>query len=293
LKLARLIEKHRKALGPQDLSDNFGDGVLVQTNQLYAKIRAATLKLGYRYSSEPNIGYEALPFAQLEDILKNKRIPYTNNVTVVEKLVAQLKDDVVWDDVSDGLKKNYVFHESCHAVARSFPASREKSSSAKAFRMMMEESFANTCELLSVADAEDVSLRIFLELNSYTALFEEKTNLKNAIRQSGFETVFKVILLAYLFSNHLHERLDDKQWNRILSLVDASPLPAPQLKSLRALTKIAFTLDARFRSVTTQFHLKLNGINMSADQILKVDILTREGLSEFLQSSVRIVGGLA
>ena len=288
MKLARLLEQHRKALTPKDLADNFGDAVLVHNNQIYGRVRAAALKVGFKYSSEPHAGYEALPFAQLEEILSTKRIPYTNNVAVIEKLVAQLRDDVVWDDVSDGLKRNHVFHESCHAVARSLL----KTEATKALRMMMEESFANTCELLSVANAEEPGHRIFLELNSYTALFEEKTNIKNAIRACGFPVVFKVIWFGYLFSNHLHERLDDKQWTRIVAASGASELPAAYLKALRAFSKLAFTLDARFRMVTTRFHLKLNGIPMSADQIVKVDILASSGLQPFLNSAVQIFDGV-
>lgn len=286
MKLTRLIELHRQNLGPHDLADNFGDGILVRNNRIYGKIRAAALQAGFRFSSEPHAGYNALPFAQLESLLASKSIPYTNNVTVIEKLVAQLKDDVVWDDISDGLRKNFVFHEACHAVARCFAnTNKPENPKAKAFRMMMEESFANTCEFLAVADAEDAAHRIFFELNSYTALFDQKTHIKNSFRDVGFDRVFKILWLAYMHSNYLHEQLDDKQWRRCLAIADAESLPAPQIKSLKMLARIAFTLDPRFRLVTTRFHFKLNGIQMAPQEIVNFDILSEGSLQEFLQSA--------
>ncbi len=289
MKLTRLLELHRQNLGAQDLAGNFGDSILVRNNLIYRKIRASSLQAGFTFSCEPNTAYIALPFAQLENILASKNIPYVNNVTVIEKLVAQLKDDVVWDDISDGLRKNFVFHESCHAVARSFasPGNAEAIKS-KALRILMEESFANTCEFLAVADAEDASHRIFFELNSYTALFEEKTNIKNAIRACGFNCVFKIMWLAYLHSNYLHAHLDEKKWHRCLAIAGADSLPAPQSKALRALSKIAFTLDPRFRLVTTRFHFKLNGISMSPQEILNFDILAEDAIHNFLSSAFQV-----
>jgi hypothetical protein len=289
LKLDRLIEQHRQSLSVQDLADNFGDGFLSRNNQIYAKIRVAALRAGYRFGSEPNVAYQALPFAQLEKILVSKSIPYANNVTVIENLVALLKDDVVWDDISDGLKKNFVFHEGCHAVARSFAKpNKVRDQKSKALQILMEESFANSCELLAVADVEDTSHRIFFALNSYTALFEEKTNIKKAIRNSGFPVVFKIMWLAYLHSNFLREHLDEKEWSRCLAIAGADSVPAPQIKALRALSKIAFTLDSRFRLVTTRFHLKLNGILMTTNEILDFDVLAADGLRDFLDSTRQV-----
>lgn len=286
MKLARLIELHRQNLSSQDLADNFGDGFLVRNNRIYGQIRTAALKAGYRLSSELNADYLALPFAQLEKILASKTIPYANNVTVIEKLAAQLKDNVVWDDISDGLRKNFVFHEGCHAVAREFAGfDQAQDSQSKAFRILMEESFANTCEFLAVADAEDAAHRIFFEANSYTALFEDRKNIVNAIRNSGFSAVFKIMWLAYLHSNYLHDYLDEKQWNRCLVIAGIESLPAPQLKALKTLSKTAFTLDPRFRLVTTGFHLKLNGISMAPQELLQFKILEMSALQEFLQSA--------
>jgi hypothetical protein len=290
LKLSRLIELHRQNLNAQDLADNFGDGFLVKNNRIYGKIRAAALQSGYRFSSDQNNDYSALPFAQLENILGSKTVPYTNNVTVIEKLVKQLKDNVIWDDIADGLRKNFVFHEGCHAVARSIASSGAvHDPKAKAFRILMEESFANTCEFLAVADAEDAGHRIFFEANSYTALFEQKKNIANAIRDSGFPTVFKIMWLAYLHSNYLHEHLDEKQWRQCLAMAELESLPASQLKALKSLSRIAFTLDPRFRLVTTGFHLKLNGISMSPQEIVNFKILEMDSLKSFLNSACQVL----
>lgn len=286
MKLARLIEIHHGTLGEDTLADNFGDGVLVSKNHIYRKIRLAALKAQFKFSSNPQPDYAALPFAQLEEILASRQIPYVNNVSVIEKLVAKLKDDVVWDDISDGLRKNFVFHEACHAVARTFAGTISVAdSSAKAFQVLMEESFANTCEFLAVADAEETAHRIFFELNSYTALFEERHFIKTAVKSCGFECVFKLMWLAYLHSNFLREHFSDKEWRRCLEIAGAASHLPPQLKALKNLSKVAFTLDPRFRLVTTRFHLKLNAISMTTDEILNFDILANVALPKFLESA--------
>ena len=118
LKILRLLELHSQNLDENALIQNLGDAYLLKHNSIFRNVRLGALTAGYSYCSEPSDDFQAFPFSQLESILQKKSIPFFKNVGVLEKLTCKLKDQFFWDDVSDSLKRNYVFHESCHAVAR-------------------------------------------------------------------------------------------------------------------------------------------------------------------------------
>lgn len=285
MKIAKLLELHNQHTNKESLAANFGDGYLLKNNRIYRNIRFAVLERGYKFSNEFNPDYLALPFGQLESILRNRLIPFADNVGVLEKLVLQMKDSVEWNDIADGIKRNYVFHEACHGVARaefevcmanSADCSHLEKQQQKVLQILLEESFANTCELLAIMDANDSAHRIFYETNSYTYLFENRTQLKTAVDEIGESVVFKLLMIAYLHSNFLKNSLDEKSFDRALHLASLGSkleLDSKYKKSLKALSKIAFTLDLRFRAVTTGFHLRLSGLDKTIDQISEFDLM--------------------
>lgn len=278
MKLEQLIEQNESCKSADGLVENFGDYFLIKNNSLFSKIRKAAKKASQKFTCEPNNFYQVLPMSQLEANLNRQEIPFADNLTILKKISKEVKSPIQWDEISDQFKKNYIFHESCHAVIR-----HERNQVLKDFQalplnekiiwMLLEESFANTCELLAVVDAENQAHRIFFEANSYTALFEERTNIKNLISTLGHEIVFKFFLLSYLHSNFLILNLDDKNLNTILQFISTEKPTAQQLKALKALGKIPFKLDSRFREVTTGFYLRLNGIEGAFPQVLKFNFM--------------------
>jgi hypothetical protein len=204
---------------------------------------------------------------------------YIDNVSVLEEIEKRIPKQSVWNDIADNLKGNSVFHESCHLAARSFGKDLDRSlangstlstADAKVLVILLEESFANACELLSILDAEDQVHRIFLELNSYVYMLDDRVHLANAKRDLGAASLLKFILLCYLHANFLRE-IGDRDFDRILALASASGLDAKQKKALRQLSKIAFKLNPRFREVTTRFYLRLN--LLPHENALKFDFL--------------------
>lgn len=286
MKIARLLESHCQVKDPQGLENNLGDSYLLKHNQIFKNIRNIAVESKFKYHSSPSEDFQALPLSQLENILKSKSIPYTNNVQVLEKIVENLKDKINWDDISDGYKRNYVFHESCHAVARSLDeksGQREIDHSSldgqrqHCFQLLLEESFANTCELLAVVDCHDQAHKLFFEINSYTFLFESRTFLKAAIEDLGVVEAFKFFLLIYLHSNFLKNNLSDKAFDRILKIAlgkNKKALGAKEIKNLKALSKIPFTLDLRFRTTTTGLHLRLSGIDKNISELFDFDLIS-------------------
>ena len=281
MKIAQLLEHHQKfASRPHVLSDSLGDGFLVSNNRFFGAIRRAVVAAGFRLSHDAHPAYRALPLSQLDWILKNKTIPYIDNVSVLREVELKIPRVSVWDDVSDNLKGNAVFHESCHGVARSV-AFDFQHPRAQVLKMLVEESFANTCELLSITDAGDPAHRIFLELNSYIFMNDDRTNLRNALNEIGAERVFVFLMLSYLHANFLRP-ISDRDFERLFALaqsagalgaVSGSPLDVKSKKTLRALSKIAFQLNPRFREVTTRFYLRLSGVASEMPATLDFDFL--------------------
>lgn len=276
MKLARLLEAHGKFKPPGALHDNFGDGYLLQHNRIYRNVRAGAGAAGFKYSSERNDLYSALPLSQLGAILADKVIPYLNNVAVLRAIETQRPAVVEWDDIRENYRRNFVFHESGHAVAvtavrASLGAPAAGDRSGAVLRALLEESFTNTCELLAAVDAEDAVHRIFYEANSYTSLFEERSNLKRAGGEFGEKSLFKILWLAYLHSNFLKAGWDDSSWNRVLKFAGVDP--KKNVKGLRALSRVAFQLDPNFRTVTTGFYFRFAGIKGQDETLLSFDFM--------------------
>lgn len=288
MKLRRLLEAHDSGQPSEGLALNLGDGYLCEKNQIFRQIRKHALKNGFRYSTEFDRDYLALPLSQLNALLTKKQLPYFDNVSVLKKINSQVHSELNWDDVSDNLKRNYLFHESCHAVARScFHETQESKSPEHLLRILLEESFANTCELLAVVDVNDPAHRLFYEWNSYTCLIQERVSLNKALEEMGGANLFKYFLFCYLHSNFLKDGLTDSSFQRLVKMVfkDKS-LDPKKLKTLRALAKIAFTLDWRFRKVTTGLHLRLCGFQEAFPQLLDFDFMEVLETRSHLQNSI-------
>lgn len=272
MKINRLLELHEsfQSLG---LPHSLGDGYLMANNRIFRGIRERVLKAGYTLTSDRNEAYEAFPLLQLEEILKNKALPYSNNVIPFASLTPAQRAVISWDDVEGNLKRNFVFHEGSHAVFRSWRPLGTSDISLQVLWTLLEESFANTMELLGVIDAGDAAHRIFYEMNSYVCEFEHRANLNSAEREIGEGILIPFLVLCYLHANFLREKITDTDFKFMLRLVAAEKLPEASLKSLRALSKIVFNLSERFRFQTTDFHLRLAGVKTPYDLLHKMDFL--------------------
>lgn len=276
MKLRLLLQKHNGAEAKDGLVQSFGDSFLVQNNQIYRLIRQAAYQQGFQYSSEFNSYYTSLPLSQLDRLIQDKKIPYYDNVSILQSLDSESPNQIDWDHVCDNLKKNHVFHESCHAVARTIleEAFKDKpTQQIKISLMLLEESFANSCELLSVVDADDAVHKIFFETNSYVCMFEDRHHLKAALNNFDKRSFFKFILLSYYHANFLNDNFTESDFSQCLSLSfgSAQKFGAKEQKILRSLAKNAFALNPRFRFATTGFYLRRHGFAQSVQESLSFD----------------------
>jgi len=270
MKLSNLLQKHTENSDPNGLSNSLGDGFLVRQNRIFQQIRKQTLAMGWTYTDQISADYLAFPMGQLENLLIQKMIPYLNNVDTLKALNEKTRSTLDWDHVIDNLKPNYVFHESCHAVARA-ESPQSPNLQKRLLLILIEESFANTCEFFAIADAHDQVHRNFLEVNSYFTVFEDRTHLKKILEQHSASQIFKFMQISYLHSNFLNERLDEKEFKNILALVEFRS--NPEVKILKSLAENVFALNPRFRYTTTEMYLRLNGIDQAVEQALDFDYL--------------------
>lgn len=294
MKLVTLLQKHSAITESRGLSKILGDSFLVQHNKVYRHIRQKTLELGFTYSDKASEDYLAFPMGQLENFLQQKTIPYTNNAMPLENLNRRAVG-LNWDHIVDNLKPNYVFHESCHAVARSIVSQSLKDTDhfhLKMTKTLLEESFANCCEFFAIAEAHDQVHLMFLELNSYFNVFEDRTILKKTIEKNGASGVFKFMLLCYLHSNFLNESLHEKDFKKIFHLVQFKN--EPELKALKGLSQNAFALNPRFRYATTEMYLRLSGLDIAVQEALNFDyfhfIATNHNLQTCIDQMAMFIG---
>ncbi len=281
MKLSHLIEQHRR-FSSQGLHSAFGDGYLMANNRYYRGVRRAAQSADYSFTCERNESYEALPLLQLENLLTHRQLPYVKNMIAFDSMTAVQMELLEWSDIDGNLKKNFVFHEAAHAVARKIggellPAvSLPKDLPTQqlfALRMIVEESCANTSELFGIVDVGDQVHRIFFQMNSYMENFDFRTHLKNAIVEHGEAQVFRFMFLSYVQANMLRERLSERDVPGMLEFSGIAKTEAKHLKQLRTLSHVAFQLSERFRVQTTGFHLRLAGISSPPQKLFDFDFL--------------------
>ncbi len=270
-----MLELHSKNDSPSALNKSWGDSFLLKHNAIYRAVRLQSAADGFSYQISTDTDYLALPLSQLETLLEQKKIFYTDNVSTLVKVESRIPQTTLWDEVYDNLKRNFVFHESCHAVARtqSILIFGPLSGDQRLIQVLLEESFANTCELLGIAHVEDASHEVFYEFNSYIFIYEIRPLIAELNKQIGFPHVFKMVWLAYLHSNFLYNRLDDKNFNKAVTYLQIQAFDSQTAKKLKSLLRVTFELNPRFKEVTTGFYLRYAGLVKTKRNINEIDFM--------------------
>jgi hypothetical protein len=272
LKLFKLLDLHKAHNPPACVPNNFGDGFLCQNNKVYASIRDHATKLGFTCSEENNLHAMVLPFAHLEQIFTTKKIPMMNNISVFEALGNKALIDIEWQEIEMGYKRNYLFHESCHVVARDILQKLNVEN--RILSLLLEESFANVSELFGMTLADTEAHQTFFSANSYTMAFEDADRLNQIVKKFGFDKCFKFTLLAYLHSNLLYPTYTDKDFKAVTKYIFKKELTQPEAQQIGFLAEMAFSLDEGFKYATRGLHFKLNNYSEADFNQLKKTYLS-------------------
>jgi hypothetical protein len=269
MKLLKILETHNQHHSPNTFSNNLGDGFLYDKNSFYKTVRDHALKLGYKYSSDYNNSFVVLPYAQLEDIFKSKKILMLDNVSVFKNFNLKALNLIEWSEIETGYRRNYIFHESCHVIARDILKVDSL------LNLLFEESFANTCEVFGMIQADTEIHRLFYETNSYSAAFSDAKKIKSIVGNLGAENVFKFTIMAYLHSNFLYSLYTKSEVKAVADYVFKCSVSSENLQQLQFMAQLAFSLDETFKQQTRRLHFKLNGLDESDFLKLKSEYLKR------------------
>ena len=285
LDLRELLKAHNQHSGRDALKNNFGDGYLLCHNRIYRGVRKALKKAGFRLSSTRFGDYETLPLSQLPAILRDRVIPYSDNVSPLRAIEKLAPGAFTWTEVPP-LKSNTLLHESAHGVARAFreqvfgpapklPLSRavsEKKKREVILGALMEESFANTCECLSNLDAHDRIHDEFLHKNSYIMESpRDRAVLREARELLGDRVLFRLLWVSYLHSNFLKVKWDGDLAGRALRFAGVGSRARASV--VRGVIRIGLNLDPAFTQFTGSFCFRLMGIRGGIFEFLDFDFM--------------------
>ncbi len=284
--LQQLLElnKHYPANGI--LKQSLGDGFLYHENYLFKKIRNQFLQFGFTFTLTDFCHYAVMPYASLPKILKERKVPYFDNVSVLEEIESQHPKKFTCEELIK-VKSNYTLHESSHCIAETCLTTHFKSDflksttlsldSKKAFRLVMAESFANTVESMANIYNQTSEQRLFYELNSYVTHNKKvNSNLKQCVDLISEKSTFHLMYISYLYSNCLNAEPSAKEFQQILNLVITDSVILKKAQDSQTPRKVfnhAFELSLDFRLKTTGFFCAYSGISTPLEKLFNFDLL--------------------
>lgn len=303
--LTHILKSHNLNVGTGKLivlRDCLGDPYLLAHNQIYRNIRQYVVASGFHFTNQRFADHHSFPLLALESVLREKTIPYIDNVSILKKVVSKNKA-LRFDKRIPLVGSNAVMHESAHACARSIietllPLSNKKTNRQSferdwALNLLIEESFANACDLAVWLGISKPLDHFFLKTNSYldgSELFRKNKWLKN-----HFHFYFKLLILVFLYLNFLYDSISKKEFSRAVAFVKSTcPKGSKEPTSneldmfLRTINK-EIGLSSTFRLVTTEFYFKYLGFETAYPKLLSFDFLSKfESNENYRETFVRL-----
>ena len=251
------------------LADAFGDSYLYAHNPVFASVRDAAIRFGYRFSAQDTPlwrEYQAFSLTSLPEILKGMTIPYLDTGIAFRRIVDGHPDGVLpLGFIAATLRRNYGFHEAAHCVAHSIldvmgagGVDTGSGNEGSVLRSILSESFANTVEVLgSVARHLPVLDNVFYPLNSYYSFDERREDvLARASAKLGAKTVFRVLFFAHFEANLTRIGPSESTRDRVKDVSNCAVVDAPLVDEV---IDMGFHLNPAFRSNTSPAYFELLG----------------------------------
>ncbi len=289
IKLESLLKFHDQSdlhEANKSLKNSLGDSYLYANNLIFRNIRDQYLQIGGTFTTEDFCNYHVFPYASLPQILERKKVPYSDNVSVLRGIESQHPKRFTCNELIK-VKSNYTLHESSHCVADHYlhkittgtylSQIKMPLESKKAFRWIMAESFANAVESFANAFCTTPEHRLFFELNSYVT-HSKKVNspLQQCLDLLGLKHTFSIIYVSYLYSNCLLPEPSHKQFLQILEILIADGhlrKKASEAAGVRKVFAHGFELSLDFRIQTTGFFCAFMGVDTPIEKLLSIDLL--------------------
>ena len=295
--LTALLRAHDQYAASGSLPKVLGDGYLYSKSPIFERVRDAALSRGYRFvESESDLwhDYQAMPLLSLATILSDKNIPYFDNVTVLRKLHKQKPEiELPARLLYEVLRRNYVFHESCHCVAYSI-VERETSildqfhSKKERFVVsaFLQEAFANSMERLATAIAASKTYAFFMNMNNYMRHEPEKQEFwQQALSTFSFTRLFALAFLAF-FALNIQARGGASAKQQILAIAGFGSCSPDESLLLDRLLDHEIRLSEVFREETTRGFFRLYDCEPELCSIRESNLLDDDGIATHLLALV-------
>ncbi len=287
MKLKDLLTAHGNQKDSTALNDNLGDAYLMNHNWVYRQVREQALILGLRFTSNRFHDYDALSLTQLPKILKEKTIPYCDNVRPLREIEKQAPGVFSWSEVPP-LRANYLLHETAHVIVHQLRIKflgkdskqrGQKSDEQRVLSVLIEEAFANACESLANADALEGVHDEFLYKNSYVMEKAPARKLiREAIQRYGRRFTFRMLFFSFLHANFVRTQMDGIDFERVLKIAsqknEVTRLSSKDTLFLKKLFKVGFDLDPAFTLFTNAFCIRLMGVKRDLMDLLQFDFMS-------------------
>ncbi len=301
LTVFEILKLHDSVQNPNILAKSIGDGFLFKNNDLYQKLRCEFTRLGYRFTTDDFCHYVAMPFLSLPEILKQKKVPYFDNVTPIQYIEKSYPKKFKCEEIIKP-KTNHVLHESAHCIADEYLKeihikahflSKEQTAT---LQMIMAESFANTIESVCNYWNTTAELRLFYEMNSYIIHYKKISQaLKESVELIGLKNTFHLVYISYLCSNCLLNEISQSKFNQLITTYfDPSTVDLIfKNKSVLKLFNHAFELSMDFRLQTTGFYCQMAGLKSDIFKLVDIDLVMliaeTDVIQDFLKKSDSLV----
>jgi len=261
------------------LPGNLGDGFLYCANPIFRAVRDRAVAAGVRFTTDDFSCYRVAPLAALGAILRERTVPYHDNVDVLRRAEQHRPGGALGNVMP--VKPNQVMHEAAHVVAdRALPATLDSAgldqARALALRSALGESFANASEVLGMIAASTVAHRYFYDRNSFTPVSAPmQAALGAAIDRIGWAATARVVYLSFLLANTLSKTIDDATCARVWAAADVTlPRRRAEVKALAAVTRVGLGLNLRFRLETAAFFMRYEyGIEQDVFRLNDYDVI--------------------
>jgi hypothetical protein len=289
-----VLEGHEAGSHETPLKYILGDGYLYKNNSFYKNIRDELLRIGYTFSEVNDaftLQYQAYSTLFLNEIYKNRKIPYRDNVTPLYKIKENSKTLNFPVETFSREHCQKVMHESVHCILLDFFGigipDYTKAADKNSFivSVLAGEAWANTIDNSTPVLSTDQIHRSVMLMNSFgSSKTRELCNYYLLKRTIGEARLLEFIFFSYLFSNYYYYLANPPPglFQDILDYLELNKYKHVH-SHLEDWLEHGFTLNPNFRSVTLSVYFQQIGCGDILAELRILDLKTLVFSDEILK----------
>ena len=312
--LKKLLEAHEIKGNPLAIEMVLGDSYVLKKSKIATAIRELSNKYGYSFTDSNFSFANTLSVISLAYFLREKKITFTDNVSVLRELSGTVGDFVNSSHLLKiGFPANSVLHESAHCIAHyhlfdnrnPFELFNIQEDISVIFRFLIAESYSQAAEVINfkyflTEDATYLDL-FMLKLNTYVNVKRDFVESYQAILElTNSDTAFLFVMLIFFCHNLKMKSIGELDYEKVVRILEQNfdvekPISWPDVfKISMPIQEFVFSLGHDFVNFTTPLFFKnlgykgdyLNALNNH----LSLDLFLKE--KEIWNKTIRMISEL-